>query len=99
MRQGRNKDLIIAQLVVKSKSGVPVTKNRNLRTVYQIEFEDSDGYNSDFTANSEGTFQFNANSAMFDSTADDDSNGENIIEGSDLNVNAAAVARKLRPSI
>ena len=63
-----------------------------------MEFKDNDAYNSDFTANSEGIFQFNANSAIFDATANNDSNG-GILEGSDLNVNAVATARKQRPSI
>ena len=35
---------------------------------------------------------------MFDTTTDDDSNGESVLEGSDLNVNAVA-AKKQRPSI
>ena len=38
----------------------------------------TDGYDSDFTANtqnSEGTYQFNANSSMFDATTDENSNG------------------------
>ena len=35
---------------------------------------------------------------MFDTTVDDSSNGESVVEGSDLNVNAAA-AKKQRPSI
>ena len=47
---------------------------------------------------SEGTYQFNVNSSLFDTTADDDSNGESILEGDDLNVNAAA-AKKQHPSI
>ena len=92
--------MIIAQFVVESKSGIPVAKNHNLFTVYKMEFGDSDGdgYNSDFTANSKGTFQFNVNSAMVNTTVDNNSNGEIILEGSDLNVNAAA-AKKQRPSI
>ena len=71
-----------------------------MQTVYKLEFEDGDGdgYYSDCTANSEGTYQFNVNSFMFDTTADDDSNGESVLEGSDLNVNAAA-AKKQHPSI
>ena len=74
--------MVIAQFVADSKSGAPIIKNRNLRTAYQIEFNDNDGYNSDFTANSEGTFKFNANSAMFDSTANNDSNEEGVtVEG------------------
>ena len=62
-----------------------------------MRFDDSDSYESDFTANSEGTFQFNANSAMFDTTADDNSNGEVVLEGSNLNVNAAAATKQQRP--
>ena len=64
-----------------------------------MEFEDGDdnGYYSDCTANSEGIYQFDIKSAMFDTTAYD-SNGESVVEGSDLNVNAAA-AKKQRPSI
>ena len=34
---------------------------------------------------------------MYDTTANDDSNGESVLEGSELNVNAAA-ARKPRPT-
>ena len=97
-----NKEMVIAQFVAESKSIVPVTKNRNLHTVYLTESNDDDGYKSDFTANtqnSEGTFQFDVNSTVFDATADANSNGE-ILEGSqyDLNVNATA-ARKGKPSI
>ena len=33
---------------------------------------------------------------MFDSTADNDSNRESVLEGSNLNVNAAAVTKKPR---
>ena len=43
-------------------------------------------------------YQFNVNSSLFDTTADDDSNGESVLEESELNVNAAA-AKKIRPSI
>ena len=50
-----NREKIIAQFVAESKSSAPVTKNQNLCTVYRIEFDDSDGYECDFTANSEGT--------------------------------------------
>ena len=94
----KDKDLIIAQLLAESK--VPVTKNHNLRTAYRLEFVDSDGdgYYSDCTANSEGTWGLNVNSAMFDTTTDNNSNGESVLEGSDLTVNAAA-AKKQRPSI
>ena len=62
-----------------------------------MDFDDSDGYEFDFAANSEDTFQFDVNSAMFDTTADDNSNGE-VIEGSDLNVNAATATRQQRPT-
>ena len=55
----------------------------------------NDGYESNFTANSEGTFQFNVNSAMFDTIADNNSNGEIDIEGSNLNVNAATSTHKV----
>ena len=70
-----NKEKIIAQFVADSKSSGPVTKYQNLRTVHRLEFDDSDGYESDFTTNSEGTFQFDINSAMLDTTTDDNSNG------------------------
>ena len=83
-----------------SKSSAPVIKNRNLCTVYRIEFHDSDGYESDFTANSKGIYQCNANSAMFDATSNDNSNGEVVLEGSNLNVNAATATKQQRlPSI
>ena len=90
---------IIAQFSANSKSSGSVTKNHQLRTVYKLEFEDGDGdgYYSDCTENSEGTYQFDINSVMFNTTADD-SSGENVVRGSDLNVNAAA-AKKQRPSI
>ena len=99
-----NKEKIITQFSNNSKSAGLVTKNHQLRTdrrrVYKLEFEDDDGegYYSDCTANSEGTFQFNVHSSVYDTTADDDSNGESVLEGSELNVNAAA-AKKTRPSI
>ena len=60
-----------------------------------MEFDDNDSYESDFTANSEGTFQLNVNSAMFDTTANNNSNGEIVIEGSNLNVNAAVTTKKV----
>ena len=68
--------------------------------VYKLEFEDEDGdgYYSDCTENSEGTYHFDVNSAMFDTTADDISNGESVVEGSDLNVSATAI-KKHQPSI
>ena len=89
----------IAQFSGNSKSAGLVTKNHQLRTVYKREFEDGDGYGyySDCTANSEGMYQFNVNSSLYDTTADDDSKGESVLEGSDLNVNAAA-ANKPRPT-
>ena len=64
-----------------------------------MEFEDGDGDGpySDCTANSEGTYQFNVNSSVCNTTANDDSNGESILEGSDLNVYVAA-AKKPRPT-
>ena len=64
-----------------------------------MEFEDGDGdgYYSNYTSNSEGTYQFNGNSSFSDTTANDDSNEESVLEGSDLNVNAAA-AKKPRPT-
>ena len=60
-----NKEKIVSQFVVDSKSSAPVTENKQLCTVYRMELDDSDGYESDFTVNSEGTFQFNTNSTMF----------------------------------
>ena len=79
LESNENKDLIIAEFVGNSKAIVPVTKNHNLRTAYNIEFADSDGYESDFTNNSEGTFKFIANSTIFDTT-DDNSNGESVLK-------------------
>ena len=70
------------------------------RTVYKLEFEDEDGegYYSDYTANSEAMYDYNVHSSVYDTTtAGDDSNGESVLEGSELNVNAAA-ATKARPS-
>ena len=95
-----NKEKIIDQFSANSKSAGPVTKNHQLRTVYKLEFEngDGDGYYSDCMVNSEGTYQFNVNSSVFDTTVDDDSNGESVLEGSELYVNAAT-AKKQRPSI
>ena len=62
-----------------------------------MEFDDNDGYESDFIANSESAFQFNVNSAIFNTTADDNSNGEIIIEGRNLDVNAVVATKKQRP--
>ena len=75
--------MIITQFVADSKSSDSVTKNA--------------GYESDFTTNSKGTFQSNVNSTIFDATTDDDSNGEIILEGCDLNVNMAVAIKKQRP--
>ena len=84
-----NKEKIIAQFSNNPKSAGPVTKNHQLRTdgrtVYKLEFEDDDGegYYSDCTANSEGTYQFNVHSSVYDTTtANDDNNGEIVLEGS-----------------
>ena len=90
-----NKEKIIAQFVAEFKSSTPVTKNQYLRTVYRIKFDDNDWYESDFTANSESTFQFNVNSAMFDTTANNNSNEEIVIEGINLNVNVAVATKKI----
>ena len=93
-----NKKSIIIQFSGSSKFAAPATKNHQLRTVYRTEFEDKDSeaYYSDCTANSEGTYQFNVHSSVYDTTtADDGSNGESILEGTELNVNAAA-AKKAR---
>ena len=46
---------------------------------------------------SEGTYQFNVNSFVVDTTAHDDINGESVLEGNELNINTAA-ARKPRPT-
>ena len=87
-----NKDLIVAQFVGDSKAIAPVTKNHNLCTAYNIDFVDSDGYESDYTNNSEGTFTSVVNSTMFDDT-DNNSIGESVSEGNKLNVNAASLTR------
>ena len=79
-----NKDLIVEQFVGNSKAIVPATKNHNLCTAYNIEFVDSDGYESDYTHNSEGTFQFVVNSTMYNTTDDED--GQSVSEGTRLNV-------------
>ena len=68
----KNKDSIIKQLSGNSKAIVPATKNHNFRSSYNVEIGDSDGYESDFTHNSEGTWQFMANSTMYDTTDDED---------------------------
>ena len=68
------------------------------RTVYKSNFvdEDDNGYYFDCTANSEATYNFNASSAVYDATGDNDSNGESVLEGQELTVSAAA-ATKSRP--
>ena len=68
-----------------------------LRSGLPWDLTDCDGYYSNCTANSTGTYQFNVNFSLSDTTTNDDSNGESLLEGSDLNVNAAA-AKKLRPT-
>ena len=94
------KEKILAQR--KSHSFGPVTKNHQLRTngrtVYKLDFEDDngDGYYSDYTANSEATYDFNASLAVYDATGDGDSDGESVLEGKELTVSAAA-ATKSRP--
>ena len=94
-----NKKIIISQFVVDSKSDAPIIKNQSLRIAYNIQSADNDIFDSDFTASSEGIFKCTANSAMFDSTTDDDSNGKSVLEGNKLNVNAAAVPRKPKKRI
>ena len=85
----KNKDLIVEQFVGNCKAIVPATKNHNLCISYNAEFVDSEGYESNYTNNSEGTFIFVANSTMYNTT-DNESNGENVSGGKELNVNAAA---------
>ena len=70
-----------------------------MHTVYTIDMIDDEGYKSDFivnTQNSEGTYQFNTNSTVIDATDNANSN-EEILEGSQYNLNnnaAAATNRK-----
>ena len=87
------KDMIDGQFAGKSKAIVPATKNHNLCTAYNINSVDTDGYDSDFTQNSDGTFQFIANSSTMYDMTDDESNGESVSEEQDLNINAAALTR------
>jgi len=89
--------LITKQLSGNSKAIVPVTKNHNLGKSYNAEIVDSDGYESDFTHNSEGTFQFVVNSTIYDTTDNED--GEGVSEGTKLNVNAAAASTKPKKSV
>ena len=89
--------MVIAPFFAESNSIVPVTKNRQMYTVYAIDMIDDEGYKFDSTANtqnSEGMYQFNANSTVFDATDVVNSNGE-ILEISqyDLNANAAAATK------
>ena len=87
----------------KSQSSGPVTNNHQLRTnghtVYKLDFEDDNGggYYSDYTANSEGTYDFNVHSSVYNTTGDNYSNGESVLEGKELNVSAAA-ATKAKPT-
>ena len=60
-----------------------------MRTVYQSDLTFDDEYVSNYTTNtqnSKGMYvllpEFNANSAMFDSTANNDSYGGSVLEGS-----------------
>ena len=91
------KDKIKAQFSTNSKSS-PITKNHQLgtdgRTVYLVKHKDDigEGYYSDYTANFEATFDFNANSTVYDT--DNNSNGESVIEEKELNVNAAATQQQ-----
>ena len=84
------KEKILAQR--HSKSSGPPTKNYQLptngRSVYTLDFElDGDDYYSDYTANSEATYDFNASSAVvYDATGDNDSDGESVLEGQELTV-------------
>ena len=71
-----------------TKAPVPILK----RSSYNVELADSDGYDSEATQNTEGTWQLNSNSVMYDTT-DDDTNGEGVLVGTELNVNAAASGR------
>ena len=97
------KEKMIAQW--KSQSSGPVTKNHLLRTdgrtIYKLDFvdEDGDGYYSDYTANSEATYDFNVHSSVYDTTTDDDSNGESVLEGKELTVSAAAATKSRPPSV
>ena len=90
--KNENKDLIVAQFAGNSKAIVLVTKNHNLCTAYSIDFVDSDGYESDYTNNSEGIYTFVANSAIYDNT-DNGSIGESDSEENKLNGNAASSTR------
>ena len=69
-------------------------------TVYKLVFEDNkgDGYYPDYTANSEATYNFNVHSSVYNTTGDDNCNGESVLGGKELNVSAAAAATKPRPS-
>ena len=91
------KEKILAQR--QAKSSGPPTKNHQLptgkRVVYRVvaDEDDDNGYFSDQTANSEATYDFNASSALvYDATDDGNSDGESVLEGQELTVNAAAAA-------
>ena len=92
-----SKDSIIKQLPGNSKAIVQATKNHNLRSSYNTEIGDSDEYESDFTHNSEGMWQFMANSTMYDTTNNED--GESVSEGTKMNVNAAAASATSKESV
>ena len=68
-------------------------------TVYKLEFEDAngDGYYFNYISNSEVTYNFNVHSSVYDTTSDNDSNEESVLDGKELNVSAVA-ATKSRPS-
>ena len=97
------KEKILAQR--QPQSSGKVTKNHQLRTdgrtVYKLEFEDDngDGYYSDYTANSEATYDFNVHSSVYNTTSNDDSNGESVLEGKEMNVSAAAAMKARSSSI
>ena len=71
------------------KAPLPILK----RSSYNVEIEDSDGYDSEATQNTEGTWQLTTNSVMYDTT-DGDNNGEGVLVETELNVNAAASGTK-----
>ena len=88
----------------KSQLSGPVTKNQQLRTdgrtVYKLDFEDYNGdeYYSDYTANSEATYDFNVHSSVYKTTSYNNSNGESVLEGKELNVSATAAATNAKPT-
>lgn len=94
--------MVIAQFIVEPRHIVPVTKNQQIHTVYMTVINDDDGYKSDCKANthkSEGTYHYNANSTVFDTTGDANINRE-ILEGNQYDLNDyAAAATNGKPSI